>query len=141
MSDLCSLLGGDGPPIQLTHKGKTYRLRLVATRLMAEVERWAKDKAKETLLYGRDLMTAEEFAAARAGFLRDLDEGAFSFLGERCQRALQSEEGGLLLGSLIFDCPRDEFIRLNLERKDEVRLLLDQALVESGLKPPGVPGG
>lgn len=119
------LLGHAGPP--LVHDGKTYRARPLDQGAKADLERLLTSRAFAAAALAPPGVRAEALAAVAV----EAASGAYGFYGKASEQALRTPAGLLLLAAVLFGCTDEEAFRLVTERPDEVRALLDLAVLEA----------
>ena len=122
---------GDEVCHELTHKGKTYKVRPVTQAVKAEFEKKLWAKARECAKDMRECMTTEEYAAHLKKLNDDYLQGAYSFEGEVGQKTLVSNAGVLSLASLLFGLDEMATMKLLGEAKEDVVALLKVICQES----------
>ncbi len=118
-------------PYVFEHGGKRY----VVSRLTREKKKAfaasMKTRALKAVLGLKDIVSDEEYAAAYNAALERVASGAFDFHSTFTQQALRTPGGVTALAAILFGCDEDEMTKLFVERRDDVKVMLDVALKES----------
>jgi hypothetical protein len=131
MSALSETLGNDGPPHELEHNGKTYKVKLIDDYVAAEFEKWLFKQAKRALSTDKDELSPEEYRQKLAALNEEFTDSAYSLMSPRGARALQSPQGMLVLSSMLFGCSQLEMAGLMVDQPQEVVSLIQLVMRES----------
>lgn len=135
MSELSAALGTAGPPHQIAHDGRTYSFRLIDAAVKNAIEKLLYQRAREAVYVDRDHMTEAQYVE-RLDKVREAYEGnEYAFTGERCQKALKTPKGVLMLLEAVTGETEEALTRLLMERGPEVNVVLRTVLEESFGKP------
>lgn len=126
-----ALAGFSGHYTTYRYAGKEYRVSYLTQAKKAEFERWLRQQILDTLPKLREVLPAEEYEHEKRQLFHGLATAKYSFHGRIAAEAMQTEEGSLVLASILFGCSMDEMFRMAATKREEITNILSQVLQAS----------
>jgi hypothetical protein len=133
MSMLPQLLGGEGTPLSIEFRGKTYTFQPITFGLMEKMEALHLDQAKARLRAMKDVLDEDTYTKKALDLYMRYEAGEFGFLSAAGQQWLKTPSGAACLLKLTLGINDAELFPLIVARGEEIKQLLEVVLREAGL--------